>query len=117
MLKVSVSYLEKQKSFIPKKKYFFGRSQYQNKTALFTDSIFREGFGFSCTILQSHLLILKIINISSLLHVQGSSVDSISRASNIESNDSQNLGLEDYNNISDGIFPNFTSPSIKITLG
>jgi hypothetical protein len=43
MLTVSASYLEKQKSFIPKKK-FFGRSQYQNKKALFTDSIFREGF-------------------------------------------------------------------------
>ena len=47
MLKVSASYLEKQKSFIPKKKDFFGRSQYQNKKALFTDSIFREGFGSS----------------------------------------------------------------------
>ena len=43
-LEVSAFYLEKQKSFIPKKKYFFGRCQYQNKKALFTDSIFREGF-------------------------------------------------------------------------
>ena len=35
----------KNKSFIPKKNIFFGRSQYQNKKALSTDSIFREGFG------------------------------------------------------------------------
>ena len=28
--------------------------------------------------------------------------------SNIESNNFQNGGLEDYNNISDGIFPHFT---------
>ena len=33
-----------------------------------------------------------------------------SRTSNIESNNSQNGGLEDYNNISDGIFPHFTNP-------
>ena len=39
MLKVSAFYLKKQKSFIPKK-IFFGGSQYQNKKALFTDSIF-----------------------------------------------------------------------------
>ena len=44
MLKVSASYLEKQKSFIPKKKIFFGRSQYQNKKALLTDPIFSDGF-------------------------------------------------------------------------
>ena len=44
MLKVSAFYLEKQKSFIPKKKKNFGRSQYQNKKTLFPDSIFREGF-------------------------------------------------------------------------
>ena len=44
MLKVSAFYLEKQKSFIPKK-YFFGRSQYQNKKALFTDSIFPKVLG------------------------------------------------------------------------
>ena len=37
--------------------------------------------------------------------------------SNIESDNSQNVGLEDYNNISVGIFPYFTTPSIKITLG
>ena len=43
-MKVSAFCLEKQKSFIPKKN-FFGRCQYQNKKALFTDSIFREGFG------------------------------------------------------------------------
>ena len=41
----------------------------------------------------------------------------ISRVSNIESDNSQNVGLEDYNNISDGIFPHFTTPSIKISLG
>ena len=41
----------------------------------------------------------------------------ISRVSNIESDKSQNVGLEDYNNISDGIFPHFTTPSIKISLG
>ena len=41
----------------------------------------------------------------------------ISPVSNIESDNSQNVGLEDYNNISDGIFPHFTTPSIKISLG
>ena len=41
----------------------------------------------------------------------------ISRVSNIESDNSQNVGLEDYNNISDIIFPYFTTPSIAITLG
>ena len=34
----------KTKSFIPKK-YDLGRSQYQNKKALFTDPIFSDGFG------------------------------------------------------------------------
>jgi hypothetical protein len=53
MLKVSASYLKKQKSFNPKKKKNFGRSQYQNKKALFTDSIFREGFGI-------HLMICRL---------------------------------------------------------
>ena len=38
-LKVSAFYLEKQKSFIPKK-IFLSRCQFQNKTALFTVSIF-----------------------------------------------------------------------------
>ena len=37
----------------------------------------------------------------------------MSRTSNIESDNSQNGGLEDYNYISDGIFPHFTTPSIK----
>ena len=41
----------------------------------------------------------------------------MSRVSNIESDTSQNVGLEDYNNISDKIFPYFTTSSIKITLG
>ena len=40
-----------------------------------------------------------------------------SRVSNIESNNSQNVGLEDYNNISYDIFPHFTTSSIKISLG
>ena len=40
-----------------------------------------------------------------------------SRVSNIESDNSQNVGLEDYNNISDRIFPHFTTSSIKICLG
>ena len=39
-----LSILEKQKSFIHKKK-FLGHCQYQNKKALFTDPIFSEGFG------------------------------------------------------------------------
>ena len=34
-----------------------------------------------------------------------------SRVSNIESDNSQNVGLENYNNISDRIFPHFTTPS------
>ena len=41
----------------------------------------------------------------------------ISPVSNIGSDNSQNVGLEDYNNISVGIFPHFTTPSIKISLG
>ena len=40
-----------------------------------------------------------------------------SRVSNIESDNSQNVGLEDYNNISVGFFPHFTTPSIRISLG
>ena len=40
-----------------------------------------------------------------------------SPVSHIESDNSQNVGLEDYNNISVGIFPYFTTPSIKISLG
>ena len=35
-----------------------------------------------------------------------------SRVSNIESDNSQNVGLEDYNNISVGFFPHYTTPSI-----
>jgi hypothetical protein len=42
MLKVLAFFLEKQKSFIPKKN--LSRCQYQNKKALFTDQIFSEGF-------------------------------------------------------------------------
>ena len=58
---------------------------------------------------------------SSLGQVEKSSVSrkvcNISPVSNIESDNSQNVGLEDYINISDRIFPNFTTPSIKISLG
>ena len=49
MLKVSAFYLEKQKSFIPKKNKL-SRSQYQNKKALFTDPIFSDGFGCTLTL-------------------------------------------------------------------
>jgi len=44
MLKVSGFCLEKQKSFTPKKEYFFGCCKYKTKKALFTDPIFSEGF-------------------------------------------------------------------------
>ena len=37
----------------------------------------------------------------------------MSRTFNIESDNSQIGGLEDYNYISDGIFPHFSTPSIK----
>ena len=40
----------------------------------------------------------------------------ISQVSNIESDNSQNVGLEDHNYIFDRIFPYFTTSSIKITL-
>ena len=43
MLTVSVFYLEKQKSFIPKK-YFLGCSQYQKKKEKNTGPIFSDGF-------------------------------------------------------------------------
>ena len=43
MLKVSAFYLEKQKSFISKKKYFLSRCQYQNTEALITDPILSDG--------------------------------------------------------------------------
>ena len=58
MLKVSALYLEKQKSFILKKK-LFGRSQHQNKKKLFTDSIFWEGFG--------SFLLLKVAPVAKVL--------------------------------------------------
>ena len=44
-------------------------------------------------------------------------IQDTSQMSSIESNDSQNGGLEDYRNNSDGIFPHFSIPSIKIELG
>ena len=46
MLKVSAFYLEKQKSFIPKRIKKISCCQYQNKKALFTDPIFSDGFDF-----------------------------------------------------------------------
>ena len=52
MLEISAFYLVKQKSFIPKK-YDLGRSQYQNKKALFTDPIFSDGFAW-CIFLVVH---------------------------------------------------------------
>ena len=52
MLKISAFYLVKQKSFIPKK-YDLGRSQYQNKKALFTDPIFSNGFGWHARVFVS----------------------------------------------------------------
>ena len=48
MLKISGFYLVKQTSLIPKK-YDLGHSQYQNKRALLTDPIFRDGFAISHT--------------------------------------------------------------------
>ena len=45
------------------------------------------------------------------------SIDYSSGMSNIESNNSQNGGWKDYNNISGGIFQHFTTPSMKISLG
>jgi hypothetical protein len=53
MLKVSAFYLEKQKSFIPKKNFFLAVVKYQNKKALFTDSIFPEGFELTIIIIKS----------------------------------------------------------------
>ena len=53
-----------------------------------------------------------ILDLNLTFYIQNSS-----RVSNIESDNSQNVGLEDYNIISDGIFPHFTTPSIKIGLG
>ena len=52
----------KNKKVLFLKKIFLGRSQYQNKKALFTDPIFSEGFGFRhqflsvCSTLQEHAL-------------------------------------------------------------
>ena len=56
MLKVSAFYLEKQKSFIPKK-IFLSRCQYQNKKALFTEPIFSEGFDRFTNILRNTVLV------------------------------------------------------------
>ena len=59
-----------------------------------------------------------LLPIPTIRIMQGPSVSAnTSRVSNIESDNSQNVGLEDYNNIFDRIFPYFTTPSIKITLG
>jgi hypothetical protein len=43
------------------KKYCFGRCQYQNKQALFTDSIFREDFDYHYLVLPMPLLIYVFI--------------------------------------------------------
>ena len=57
-------------------------------------------------------------NINDLIKVtMDFGLDHSSRVSNIESDNSQNDGLEHLNNISDGIFPHSTTPSIKISLG
>ena len=68
------------------------------------------------------LKVMRVFLICNIRVVQKSSrtdklMAGTSRTSNIESNNSQNGGLEDYNNISDEIFPHFTTPSIKISLG
>ena len=45
MRKISAPYHEKEKKIIPKKINLLGHCQYQNKKALFTDSIFRDDLG------------------------------------------------------------------------
>ena len=65
--------MKNKKSFIPKKKNFFGRSQYQYKKALFTDSIFREGFG-NAYVQTSNILYLRFDAFLSLSHVHLSAV-------------------------------------------
>ena len=59
--------------------------------------------------------IFKIVNFcpTNMLYTSKDFSDHTSQMSNIESNNSQKGGLEDYNNISDGIFPHFTTPVIK----
>ena len=52
MLKISVFYLTNKKAFFLKK-YDLGCSQYQNKTALFTDPIFSDGFVLNIIALSS----------------------------------------------------------------
>ena len=54
MLKVSASYLEKQKSFIPKKNFFLAVINIITKKTLFTDSIFRERFARELFITRFH---------------------------------------------------------------
>ena len=50
---LSMSFHFHEKSFIPKKKYFLSRFQYQNKKALFTGSILREGLAVEFAKAQS----------------------------------------------------------------
>ena len=59
MLKVSAFYLERQKSFIPKNK-IFGHCQYQNKKALYTDSIFQKVLG-QTTVVWHPTVVLKLL--------------------------------------------------------
>ena len=53
MLNISAFYLLKQKTKYSYKKYDLGRSQYQNKKALFTDPIFSNGFGWHARVFVS----------------------------------------------------------------
>ena len=83
------------------------------------------GFGRPLFLIRFYNFFFQEINDVEILRakrdVESSSAKSgsynISRVSNIESDNSQNVGMEDYNNISDRIFPHFTTPSIKISLG
>ena len=72
--------------------------------------------GRPCRVLQAKGTVILIWSLYSKRTWVNSQHNS-SRMSNIESNNSQNVGSEDYNNISDRIFPYLTTPSIKITLG
>ena len=86
----------------------------RNIVVIFQPNILRSvGFHVrhSASIFKLRIELIQKLKSSKLKH------EHTSRVSNIESDNSQNVGLEDYNNISDGIFPHFTTPSIKISLG
>ena len=74
-MKVPAFYLEKQKSFIPKK-IFLSRCQYQNKKALFTDSIFREGFGshYAAFSIETYVFIITHGRLAHVLVVKSSPI-------------------------------------------